>query len=136
MPACESSTAAHCCGATPSRRPASRYTSGAGLPPQTSSDWSSTPSRSKTTALINSDGVVRALAVDERVVGRSVLDREDVGDEEGVVAGIGFGARLRLEPAERALDQRRDAPLPRGHVLPMDDRRIAGCEAARELLLL
>ena len=39
---------------------------------------------------------------------RAVLDREDVGDEERVVAGVRLGQRLGLDPTERALDQRRD----------------------------
>ena len=41
-----------------------------------------------------------------------------------------------LDPAERALDQRRDLSLAGGNALPVDDRRVTGGEAARELLLL
>src|SRR6185312_15503499 len=83
-----------------------------------------------------SHAVVRALAVNERVVGRPVRDREDVGDEEGVVAGVRLGSRLSLDPAERAVDQRRDLSLACRHPLPVDNRRVPGREAARELLLL
>jgi hypothetical protein len=80
--------------------------------------------------------VVVALAVDERVVRGAVLDRENVGDEEGVVAGVRLGLRLGLDPAERSLDQRCDLTLAGRDALPVDDRRVPGGEAARELLLL
>src|SRR5256885_11976540 len=65
-----------------------------------------------------------------------MLDGEHVGDEEGVVAGVRLGSRFGFDPAERSLDQRRHLTLAGRDALPVDDRREAGGEAARELLLL
>jgi hypothetical protein len=65
-----------------------------------------------------------------------VLDGDDVADEERVVAGVVLGARARLEPADGAVDERRDRSFARRDAVPVDDRRAARREALRQLALV
>src|SRR5438093_691513 len=142
MPLPESSTAAHRTGSTSSRRAASRYTSGAGLPRSTSSDetvarkWSAIPA-AETTASIASGGDVAVLPVDEARPRLAFLERDDLTDEEGVIARVVVGPDPAFDPRE-CIGEERCACHAFAHadVLPEDDRRSSACEMGGEIGLV
>src|SRR4051812_44177024 len=93
------------------------------------SESTSTPSMSKTTAAI-SDGVVATLPIDEAGAWLSLVDGDDLADEDRVVARVVALPEAALEPCQRVLEQRSArVAVPDGDVVPQHERR----RAAREV---
>src|SRR5207247_647974 len=105
---------------------------------QTCSESISTPSRSNTTASITGDTshrAVLAVDVDERRRRRTLLERDDLGDEERVVARAQLVDVARDDPADRVDEQAR---VVRAHddPVPLRDRRNRAGEVLRDAILV
>ena len=75
--------------------------------------------------------MVRRVAVDETARELAELQRDDLADEERVIASVVFGPRVAFEPRERAFDEGAARALPDVRSFLEDDGRDA---AAREVL--